>query len=111
MSERSKFLKWEVEDTFFGAILGAFLGTFIQQVPIAHVGLLVIFFVVFPLVLRKAEKIGPKAIILACLAAIAWIVGFAFELIQQGVFHDAEAFTVGVIFSGWMLTASAKAIR
>jgi hypothetical protein len=111
MSARSRFLKWEVEDTFFGAILGAFLGTFIQQVPSAHVALLVLFFVVFPLVLRKAERISPKAVIFSCVAAIAWIVGFAFDLMQQGIFHDAEAFTVAVIFSGWMLTAIAKAVR
>lgn len=109
MTARSKFLKWEVEDTFFGAILGAFLGTFIQKVPLEYVLLLVLFFIVFPLVLRKAEAINPKAVIFSCVAGIGWLLVFSFDLIHQGVFKEAEAFTVVLIFAGWMLTAISKA--
>lgn len=41
------FSYWQVEDTIFGAILGAFLGTFIAALPTFHIILLVFFYLLF----------------------------------------------------------------
>lgn len=76
---------WGIEDTFFGAILGAFIGIFIKDLLLGHAILIILFIVLFPLTLRKAEKIAKNALILALLINILWIVGFTYELHSSSV--------------------------
>ena len=104
-----RYIKWEVEDTFFGAILGAFLGTFIQNLPREHIFLVILFFVLFPPVLRKAESISVSAVLIYCIGSVLWILIFASDLVGKNIITFDQGFAIVAIFSGWTLTAIAKA--
>jgi hypothetical protein len=82
--------KWEVEDTFFGAILGAMLGILIDRLPIHYVTVIVFFFVIFPMTLRKAESISRYALTSAIVCNVLWIALLVYDL-TPGYGHGAAA--------------------
>lgn len=95
---------WQIEDTFFGAILGAFFGIFIEDLSVTHVILAIVFFGFFPRMLSKAEafhKSGSFPLLIGC---IAWVVVFAYDLLGQTVINAQQSYTLILIFVGWMLS-------
>ncbi|MDQ2694338.1 MAG: hypothetical protein M3Z21_02975 [Pseudomonadota bacterium] len=97
---------WQVEDTFFGAILGAFLGTFFGNLSILDITFVIIFFILFPAVLRKAEKLSIHALVLASFCSLLWIVLFVYDLYRQSTISVEKGIALIIIFLGWMISTN-----
>jgi len=100
--------KWEVEDTFFGAILGAILGIFIDKLPIHYVTLIIFFFVLFPMTLRKAESISRYVVTSVIVINALWIALLVYDLNAQSIIALDKGLVFVVIFLGWLLSLSIR---
>lgn len=105
-----KLTFWEVEDTFFGAILGAFIGTFIDKLPALYVVLIIFFIVLFPMSMRKAEFISRYASILVMIVNIIWMFLFVYDLNANAIMTLDKGFILVLIFLGWLVSISARSI-
>lgn len=103
--------KWEVEDTFFGAILGAILGVFIDILPIHYITLIIFFFLLFPMALRKAESISRSIVIFVIIVTTLWISLLVYDLNVQSIIDLDKGLVFVVIFLGWLLSLSIRLYR
>lgn len=95
-------LSWDVEDTFFGALLGAYLGTFADSLSVINVILLILFFILFPAVLRKYSS--SDIVIALNLGIVFWIILFTFNLYKQGIIIPEKGYVLIIIFLGWLVS-------
>lgn len=101
---------WEVEDTFFGAILGAFVGTIIDRLTAEYLVLIIFFIVLFPMTMRKAEQISRYASILVIIINIIWMSLFVYALNDTAIMTLDKGFILLLIFLGWLVSISARSI-
>lgn len=99
---------WQVEDTFFGAILGAILGTFIDKLPIQYVTIIIFYFVLFPMTLRKAEAVSRYALIIAVVFHTIWISLLVYDLDAQSIITIGNGLVFVVIFLGWLISLAIR---
>jgi hypothetical protein len=101
---------WEVEDTFFGAILGAFVGTIIDILPAEYLVLIIFFIMLFPMSMRKAEQISRHALLLVMILNILWMWLFVYALNDSAIMTLDKGFILLLIFLGWLVSISARSI-
>ena len=101
---------WEVEDTFFGAILGATLGVFIDKLPIHYITLIVFFFILFPRLLRKAETLSRYSLVAAVTVSIIWMLLLVYDLDVQRIISFEKSSVFLVIFFGWLMSLSIRLV-
>ena len=96
---------FSIEDTFFGAILGAILGVFVERLSWEYVALLIGFFVVFPLILRRVERISRRFQTLIFLLGFGWMSVLMLDLNFQSLipFFNNGLIFLG-IFLGWLVS-------
>lgn len=102
---------WDIEDTFFGAILGAFIGTLIDKLPFTHVILLVLFMVLFPMALRKANSISKHAFTLSVICSILWMCIYVYELNVSMVASLDKGMILLIIFIGWLASITMRSMK
>lgn len=105
-----KLTFWEVEDTFFGAILGAFIGTFMDKLPALYVTLIIFFIILFPMSMRKAEYISKYASVLIIVFNIIWMSLFVYDLNTNSIMSLDKGLILVLIFLGWLVSISARSI-
>lgn len=101
---------WEVEDTFFGAILGATLGVMIDQLPVHYIALIVFFFILFPRLLRKAEMLSIHSLAAAITISTIWMLLFVYDLDIQNIISFEKSSVFLVIFFGWLTSLSTRLV-
>lgn len=105
-----KIFSWEIEDTFFGAILGAFLGTFIDSLPITSILMLVCFFILFPVILRKTYIYPKYALVIANLFHVLWIILFVYDLHEKKIISLEKGAVLIIIFIGWIISKNLRLV-
>lgn len=101
---------WEVEDTFFGAILGAILGVFVDKLPIQYTTLMVFFFILFPMLLRKAEALSRYSLVTAITISTIWMLLLVYDLNSQSIIPFEKSSVFLVIFFGWLMSLSIRIV-
>jgi len=94
---------WQIEDTFFGALLGAFLGTFIDSLSLWDVILLIGFSALFPALFRKYSTVIKSSNVLSVSVGL-WIGLFAFNLYSQKILSDDKALVLVVLLVVWFIS-------
>lgn len=104
-----KLIEWEIEDTFFGAFLGALLGILVDKLPLIHIVLLISFFVLLPSILRKADQYSKHVLVAANVGSIIWIILFIVELNNKDIeIFEEGGVILGIIFTGWLISKNIK---
>lgn len=99
---------WQLEDTFFGAILGAVLGIFIDKLPIWYIAIMILYFIIFPLTLRKAEAHSKNAYTIVIIALSTWITFLVFDLHNQNIIPMSKGLVFVVIVLGWIASLTLR---
>lgn len=101
---------WGVEDTFFGAILGAVLGVFVDKIPIQYITLIIFFFILFPKVLKKSESFSKYSLGASVMLSIIWMLLLTYDLVTQGIISFEESLLFLMIFAGWLVSLFTRLI-
>lgn len=107
----SRITPWQPDDTLFGAILGVFLGSFVGQLSMPYIVLVVIFFVLFPAIIRKSEEISLISAVLASFCTIFWLILFVYHLDQQAILSLKNGIALVLIVLGWAVSMIVRAIQ
>lgn len=102
-----------ISETFFGAILGAWLGLTIEGLGIYHsvfISLIVAFFIILPWVLMKVERLETPYVILALIWAFSWPLLFFWQLHIENVVQFETGIGFLIIFFGWILSITSRRI-
>jgi len=102
---------WDVEDAFFGAILGAFIGTLIDKIPLTHIIPFIFFIALFPIALRKAESISKYSFVLAIIFSIIWMSIYVYELGEVKVATYSKGMILLIIFIGWLSSITMRSMK
>jgi hypothetical protein len=73
--------------------------------------LIVVFFILFPAIIRKAEGISLIGAILASIGTIFWLVLFVYHLHQQAVLTLENGLTLVLIVLGWAASTILRAVQ
>lgn len=102
---------WDVEDAFFGAILGAFIGTLIDKLPFAYIVVFIFFIALFPIALRKSGKISKFTFVLTIILSIIWMVVYVYELSEIDVVDLDKGMILLTIFIGWLASITMRSMK
>lgn len=102
---------WDVEDNFFGAIVGAFIGILIDKLLLEDVILIMLYIVLFPMTLRRASQMSKYAFITAIILSILWMMIYVYKLSQGNVVELEKGLMLVVIFIGWLVSISMRSIH
>ena len=97
---------WNMEDAFFGAILGVVLGDLWKNLSLEYIFIIIAFFVLFPMTLRRSEKqLGKTGILAAMLVGILWVVLLIIFLDSKSiVLLEEGGLRFMVVFLGWQVS-------
>jgi TRAP-type C4-dicarboxylate transport system permease small subunit len=102
---------WDVEDAFFGALLGAFMGTLIDKLSLTHTILFIFFVILFPLSIRKALAISNHVFVLVIILSILWMSIYVYELSSSLITNLDKGITLLVLFIGWLISIIIRSIK
>ena len=106
MKQKSSYIN--IEDVLFSSILGAYLGTFINNLGEFHILGLVCFFVIFPILLKYIEGKTKYALVIVNAVGILLFFLFLRVLISNEIISDSENAGLLIIFIGWIISINFK---
>lgn len=106
MNHRSTYLN--IEDVLFGAILGAYLGTFVNVLTELYVLVIVAFFVLFPFFLRRFEVGTKYALVAFSLISVIVLVLMLRYFQRSNLLTDIQSTAFLIIFVGWLVSINAR---
>lgn len=108
MGEKSSYIN--IEDVLFSAILGAYLGTFINNLEEFSIFSLVAFFVIFPVTLKYIEDKSKYALAITNAIGILLFYILLRILIANNMITDKENAGMLIIFIGWIISINSRSI-